>query len=101
MYTMTLKGAENIPQLDRQQSRPAAVVRAATLDDIDACKTIAEQHRTALGFLTRAVFADASDRGHLLVAESGDGQVVGFVRFNHRRQGAETAVYDIAVAHEA
>jgi ribosomal protein S18 acetylase RimI-like enzyme len=66
----------------------------ATTADIDACKTIADQHRDMLGFLTRAVFTEAAERQRLLVAAI-DGQVVGFVRFNHRVRGTETAIYDI------
>ncbi|NJL03538.1 MAG: GNAT family N-acetyltransferase [Chloroflexaceae bacterium] len=66
----------------------------ATVTDIDACKTIADQHRNVLGFLTRAVFTEAAERQRLLVAAI-DGQIVGFVRFNHRVRGTETAIYDI------
>jgi len=69
-------------------------INHATAAGIDACKTIADQHRDVLGFLTRAVFTEAAERQQLLVAAI-DGQIVGFVRFNHRTRGIETAIYDI------
>jgi ribosomal protein S18 acetylase RimI-like enzyme len=71
-------------------------VRGAEQGDIRVCKTIADSHREALGFLVAAAFTDAMRRGQLFVAEQA-GHVVGFVRFNHRVRGQETALYDICV----
>ncbi|MEF3274073.1 MAG: GNAT family N-acetyltransferase [Chloroflexus sp.] len=45
----------------------------------------------------KAVFADAIRRHQLMVADRA-GEVVGFVRYNHRIRGYETALYDICVA---
>src|SRR5262249_48910929 len=39
-------------------------------------------------------------RKRLLVAVSGEEQVVGFVRYNHRVRGVETALYDICVVRD-
>ncbi len=64
---------------------------------MSGCKRIADYHRAALGFLTAPVFTESAARGRLLVAETEKGGIVGFVRFNHRRAGTETALYDIAV----
>lgn len=76
---------------------PGAVeVRTAQVSDIGACKAIADQQRDAIGFLPRPVFTEAIQRGQLLVAVSSQ-EIVGFVRFNHRRRGVETALYDICV----
>lgn len=75
----------------------ARIVRFAEPDDITLCKRIADQHRAALGFLTRGIFEEAFARRQLLVASGGQNDVVGFLRFNHRKQGFETAIYDIAV----
>lgn len=76
------------------------LVRVAEPGDISACKSIADTHRNALGFIVVATFADAIHRNQLLVAER-SGEVVGFVRYNHRQRGDETALYDIGVAHSA
>lgn len=73
------------------------LVRVAHVEDVPACKALADGQRDALGFLIRAAFVDSVGRGQLLVAERA-AQVVGFVRFNHRVRGTETALYDICVA---
>jgi ribosomal protein S18 acetylase RimI-like enzyme len=75
-------------------------VRGAQLTDIPSCKAIADAHRDALGFIVAATFADAIRRNQLLVADN-SGEVVGFVRYNHRIRGNETALYDICVADSA
>lgn len=75
----------------------AAFIRPAELRDVSACKAIADANREALGFIVAAVFVDAVHRNRLLVAESA-GEVIGFVRYNHRVRGAETTLYDICVA---
>lgn len=76
-------------------------IRQALADDVVACKKIADKHRHALGFLPKPVFSEAVVRRSLLIAEtsSPNGQVVGFVRYNHRKRGTETAIYDICVAN--
>ncbi len=76
------------------------LVRQAEAQDIPACKAIADAHRDSLGFIVAAVFADSIRRNQLLVAER-DGRVVGFMRYNHRIRGSETALYDICVADSA
>ncbi len=77
------------------QSR--VMVRYATAADVQGCKHIADQLKTVFGFLSRGVFCDGVERGQLLVAESATDNIFGFVRFNHRVRGTETALYDIAV----
>jgi ribosomal protein S18 acetylase RimI-like enzyme len=72
-------------------------IRLACQHDISSCKQFADAHRAALGFLTRALFAEAITRNRLLVAETSDGVIAGFLRFNHRLRGTETALYDICV----
>lgn len=74
-------------------------MRQATLDDVVDVKKIADQHRHALGFLPKPVFSDSVKRHSLLVAVS-EGHLVGFVRYNHRKRGTETAIYDICVADD-
>ena len=80
-----------------QQVSPVSI-RAAQPSDIPACKSIADTQRHALGFIVTATFADAIQRNQLFVAERDGGEVVGFVRYNHRRRGDETALYTIGVA---
>ena len=75
------------------------VVRFADHSDIIAGKRIADQHRDIFGFFPRMVFAEAVARRQLLVAIAASGEVVGFLRFNHRKRGTETALYDIGVDH--
>jgi ribosomal protein S18 acetylase RimI-like enzyme len=66
--------------------------------DVPVCKVIADNHKHELGFLPRAVFAEAIVKHNLLVAQSMDtGTVVAFVRYNHRKKGFQTAIYDICV----
>lgn len=72
-------------------------VRPAKLTDVTACKIIADAHRSALGFIVAATFVDSIQRHRLFVAEI-DGEVIGFLRYNHRVRGDETALYDICVA---
>ena len=72
-------------------------IRKAATADIDACKKIADHHRDELGFLPKPAFVEAADRESLLIAETAQNQIVGFVRYNHRKRGTETAIYDIAV----
>jgi len=80
--------------------KTSTFVRVAELSDIPACKSIADSHRSALGFIVAAVFADAIRRNQLLVAEQ-EGEIIGFLRYNHRLRGHETVLYDIGVAHAA
>lgn len=74
------------------------IVRPATQDDVLFCKAVAEQHRNAFGFLPRAVFLEAAERGQLQVVERHTGEVIGFIRYNHRKRGSESIIYDIAVS---
>lgn len=61
-------------------------MRRAVPDDLDWIKPMADRHRDALGFVTRAALAS----GTLLVPDDGSG----FVRFHRRRDGWHT-VYDL------
>lgn len=76
---------------------PSIRVRSAESSDVLSCKMIADQHKPVLGFLPKAVFQEAVERNKLLVAETNAHQIAGFVRFNHRVRGTETAIYDICV----
>lgn len=62
---------------------------------IDAVKRIAEQNRAELGFHTRQSYVDSLNKGELLIARA-DTQVVGFVRYHHRRDNL-TTLYEIGI----
>ena len=62
---------------------------------IDAVKRIADQHRTELGFHTRQAYVDSLNKGELLIAKRA-AEVIGFVRYHHRRDN-RTTLYEIAV----
>lgn len=80
---------------------PSSVsIRVADERDAPACKRIAHTHRAAIGFLPGAAFLQAAGRRQLLVADAGPAGILGFVRFNHRTRGPETALYDICVEQD-
>lgn len=83
--------------LSRRGILPKVGVHYARPEDISSVKRIADCHRHALSFLPTAVFNEAMHRRQLLVAETDTGCVLGFVRFNHRQRGTDTALYDICV----
>ena len=91
-YDYPNQGAFLTPSAD-----PYGRVRLASADDVLPCKRIADADRAIFGFLTRALFADAAAHSRLFVVEMGSTGVTGFLRFNHRRRGDETALYDIGV----
>ncbi len=69
------------------------------LTAIDQVKSIADSHRSELGFHSRRSFIDSSKRDELLVAKI-CGQIKGFIRYHHRRDRL-TTLYEIAIAPEA
>lgn len=76
-----------------------SIERAKSLATITKIKSLADQHRSELGFHSRQAFIDSSQKKELLVAKV-DGQVKGFVRFHHRRDN-QTTLYEIATAPDA
>lgn len=75
------------------------VERVKGLAAIDQIKSIADEHRSELGFHSRQSFIDSSQRNELFVAKI-YGDIKGFVRFHHRRDHL-TTLYEIATAQEA
>ena len=72
-----------------------AISEAKNLSDVDSVKHIADQHRVELGFHARQAYVDSLEKGELLIARKDD-QVVGFVRYHHRRDN-RTTLYEIAI----
>ncbi len=75
------------------------IERVKDLAAIDQIKSIADKHRSELGFHSRQSFIDSCKRNELFVAKI-CGQVKGFVRFHHRRDHL-TTLYEIATTPEA
>lgn len=75
-----------------------AVIRKATLQDLDAIKQIADANKKAVGFVLRPAIAQNIERAWVLVAEK-HGLVIGFANYRHRRDEKIT-LYEICVAEE-
>ncbi len=88
------KKAENIT-LNRSQE-PIKICTAHHLH-IEGAKILADANRHIFGFITRGAFYDACQAGTLIVATRYD-QVVGFLRYHHRKTDQQTTLYDICVA---
>ena len=72
------------------------VVRKATLEELDAIKSIADSNKDLIGFVLRPALAENISRQWVLVAEIG-GQIIGFANYRHRRDH-QTTLYEICVA---
>ena len=64
---------------------------------IDGAKRLADMNRHIFSFIRRAAFLDACSEGALIIALMND-EVVGFVRYHHRKLDQQTTLYDICVA---
>jgi ribosomal protein S18 acetylase RimI-like enzyme len=69
----------------------------ASLSHLEGAKTLADANRHIFGFVTRGAFHDALQVGTLIVATRYD-EVVGFLRYHHRKRDLQTTLYDICVA---
>ena len=74
---------------------PSMQVRWAQEKDVEAVKRLADENRSALGFVVRASLEERVHKGGLLVAEQ-HGALVGFVSFHHRRDGW-TTIHELCV----
>lgn len=74
-------------------------VRKAETNDLDSIKALADANRKTLGFVLRATLAVGIQRNWMLVAESSNCVLIGFVHYRHR-QNSQTTLYEICV-HEA
>ena len=70
-------------------------VRNARNSDVDLIKKIADANREEIGFVLRPIFEASVEQGELLVAVT-NSQIVGFLRWHHRRDGWNT-IYEICV----
>src|SRR5713226_7092190 len=63
---------------------------------IEGAKILADANRHIFGFITRGAFRDAFQAGTLIVAIRGS-EVLGFIRYHHRKCDLQTTLYDICV----
>lgn len=70
-------------------------VRKAELNDLNAIKKIADNHKLELGFVMRPVLARSINQGELFVATNGNG-IIGFLQYHHRRD-SQTTLHNIVV----
>jgi len=69
----------------------------AHLEHLEGVKILADANRNIFGFVTRGAFNDAIQSRSLIVATRGE-EVVGFLRYHHRKCDLQTTLYDICVA---
>ena len=75
------------------------LVIQAEVEHIKGAKALADANRDIFAFITRQAFEDAHAQNGLLVAHV-EGQIIGFVRYYHRKTDRQTTLYDICVAEE-
>lgn len=75
------------------------VIRCAAKRDLDSVKAIADDNRSALGFVTRATFEQLIGNEQLVVATL-NRCVVGFQSYYHRKRDLQTTLYHKCVAQE-
>lgn len=63
---------------------------------LEGIKRLADANRHIFSFITRGAFLEAIQAGTLIVALK-DNQVVGFLRYHHRKRDQQTTLYDICV----
>jgi len=101
----TILSSETISCYKANQVEPASLdysqepfkISLAHPSHIEGAKKLADANRTIFGFITRRVFLDAYEAGTLIVVTRYD-EVVGFLRYHHRKRDLQTTLYDICVA---
>lgn len=78
----------------------APIVCDAEIEHIDGVKVLADANRDIFGFITRPAFYEALQGKQLIVALRNH-DVIGFLRYHHRKRDKQTTLYDICVTAEA
>ncbi len=89
--------AKEVESASVDPSQELSTICIADFSHIEGAKTLADANRLIFGFITRGAFYDALQAGTLIVATR-YGEVVGFLRFHHRKCDLQTTLYDICVA---
>ncbi len=71
-------------------------IRKAVLSDLDEIKTLADAHKTELGFILRPALAKSIHKDELLVVANSKG-LIGFVDY-HYRNDEQITLYNIVIA---
>ena len=79
------------------QSQGSFKICNAYHSHIEGAKCLADANRHIFGFITRGAFYDTYQAGTLIVATR-DEEVVGFLRYHHRKRDLQTTLYDICVS---
>lgn len=69
----------------------------ARSEHIPQIKRLVDANRHVFGFVVRSAFYDALEFRTLIVATREE-EVIGFVRYHHRKRDLQTTLYDICVA---
>lgn len=72
-------------------------VGLACPEHIAQIKRLADANRHIFGFVVKSAFYDAIENRTLIVARRGE-EIVGFLRYYHRKRDLQTTLYDICVA---
>lgn len=75
-------------------------IQAATANDLDAIKSLADQHKKELGFIVRGAIARSIELHEVLIAKNSCGGILGFAQYHHRRD-KQTTLYNIVVESDA
>lgn len=70
--------------------------RKAVLADLETIKSLADQHKNELGFVVKAAFTKSIKASELILASDGNGALLGYVHYHHRKDG-QTTLYSIVV----
>src|SRR5437868_6772502 len=89
--------AKEVESASLGPSQSPFTICMAHFSHIEGVKTLADANRNIFGFVTRGAFYDAFQEGTLIVATRYD-ELVGFLRFHHRKCDLQTTLYDICVA---
>lgn len=77
-----------------------AILRKATLEDLDGIKILVDKHKNELGFVVRGALHRSIESSEIIVAvDEIEGNLVGFVHYRHRKD-KQTTLYNIVVAQD-
>lgn len=75
-------------------------IRPGKISDLRTCKLLVDQNRDIFGFIMLPILQESIEKNQIIVADD-NGRILGFVRYNHKKRGVETRLYDICVSKES
>ncbi len=85
---------ENIPSSFHTEDFSIGFARPEHIAQI---KKLVDANRQIFGFVVKSAFYDALETRTLIVASRGE-EIIGFLRYHHRKRDLQTTLYDICVA---